>query len=239
MKKKSAAMHIVSIFLVVLTVFCLPAACLADSIVLIVDNAPDAYALSSPCELVFSDVPTTYWAYEAVMAGYAHGILVGCGNSCFGPGDATTVAQLAAIIVRLHPADRGTENGTGYWAEPYLQICRDKYSCLIDCGDFSPENYDRSLTRDEAAWMLSSGCGNNIFDSNLINSHGILRTDIPDLEECAPTYQEAVLDLYRMDILHGMDDCMTFGPKKTFTRAEVCQILVNGNVYREGFGRSV
>ena len=58
---------------------------------------PDVSALINP----FSDVPAGTWYTEAVKWAAENGIVSGYGNGKFGPNDAVTKEQLAAILYRL------------------------------------------------------------------------------------------------------------------------------------------
>jgi hypothetical protein len=63
---------------------------------------PDTATLQNP----FSDVPAEQWYSQAVLWAADSGIVTGYGNGRFGPNDAVTREQLAAIIHRLEQSTK-------------------------------------------------------------------------------------------------------------------------------------
>ncbi len=54
----------------------------------------------APGTATFSDVPTSYWAFQYVEALAASGITVGCGPGIFCPEDPVTRAQMAVFVAK-------------------------------------------------------------------------------------------------------------------------------------------
>ena len=68
----------------------------------------------------FTDVPQTYWAYDAVSTASAYGWVNGTGNGLFAPNQLITRAQAAAIMNRL--LGRNMAGETYGEARQYLDV---------------------------------------------------------------------------------------------------------------------
>ena len=187
--------------------------------------------IGSFCATRFSDVPSNHWAATYINAAADEGIVVGYGNGKFGPSDPITVAEMATIVARVSGYD---EKGSGYWAQNYLEYCK-KNGCLPDKGEINAQNYGVPCTREEAAYMFYHGIGSN---NPSIANYDIEKEDIPDFNQVTSGYSNSVLMLYKKGVLVGMDEKMTFGPKETFTRAQIATMLYRAGIcgpYKDAF----
>jgi len=71
------------------------------ALLLVFGLVPKADASSSP----FSDVPSSHWAYDAILEAYEDGVVQGTGHNVdgaviFNPGGKVTIAQFNAILTR-------------------------------------------------------------------------------------------------------------------------------------------
>ena len=71
------------------------------ALLLVFGLVPKADASSSP----FSDVPTSHWAYDAILEAYEDGVVQGTGHNVdgaaiFNPSGKVTIAQFNAILTR-------------------------------------------------------------------------------------------------------------------------------------------
>ena len=121
---------------------------------------PDVSALENP----FNDIPAGQWFTNAVIWAAADGVVNGYGNGKFGPDDAVTEEQLAAIIHRTQtannkiPADQG-KNKTFGDADKIADWAKDAVAALNRqgvFGDIPGNNFNpqKSANRAEVASVL-------------------------------------------------------------------------------------
>ncbi len=118
-------------------------------------------------EGTFSDVPSSYWAFDDIEAIYQAGITVGCGNGDYCPSENVTRDQMAAFLIRALYGENFICNGgvncateTPYFSDvpatdyffPYIQKLYE-LSITTGCGngDYCPS---AGVTRDQMAAFL-------------------------------------------------------------------------------------
>jgi hypothetical protein len=107
----------------------------------------------------FSDVPSTHWAYNFVMAAKQAGIIGGYPDGTFKPDNPVTRAEISAMVTS---ARSWTYSGAGipfidvpqtHWAYSYVMSTKEKNIVGgYPDGSFKPDNH---ATRAEASVMVS------------------------------------------------------------------------------------
>jgi hypothetical protein len=87
---------------------------------------------------LFSDTPSTYWAYHYIAAIYNNGITGGCGNPFYCPGSNVTREQMAAFLVRAREGGPAYE-GACLGPSPFNDVPQNSIFCrnierLVELG---------------------------------------------------------------------------------------------------------
>lgn len=177
--------------------------------------------------LKFTDVVKNQWFYHPVMTVANGGLVQGKGNGIFDPEVTLTYAEFCQLLAKIQDMEYGEENG--YWAAKAIKSCVDE-GYINDLGEVNSAIYDVPITREAAiAAIARTQPLVNLFGEESVSDHEwiINKESIPDYDMISAEYQKDVLAAYRLNITTGKDANMTFDPKGTLTRAEVCQLLYN------------
>lgn len=174
----------------------------------------------TPERITFTDVAQEMWYYPAVDTLANGGLIQGMGNGIFQPEGTLTYAQFCQILAKAKGMTTGSIDG--YWA--YKAIS----SCLIagyinDIGVIHPAIYDVPIPREAAIAAMYRAKETTL--TNVVNNN----PSIPDMADCSTEYKDDVMKAYKYGITKGVDAYGTFLPKKSLTRAEVCQLFYNLN----------
>ena len=94
----------------------------------------------------FTDVPSTYWAYDAIQYVVDEGLFSGTTGSTFTPGGTMTRAMLWVVLARMDGVDTSATNG-GAWYQTGLDWA-------VEAGISGGTNANGSITRAQVATML-------------------------------------------------------------------------------------
>ena len=133
---------------------------------------------------VFTDVPTTHWAFNAITEAYYMGLMGGYGNNVFGPEDKLTYDQVSQIMLNI----LGYKNNGG-WPNGVRQMAADaglyEGIKIIDGSN--------ACTREVFCQMLY-----NAFDCRMLNAKG-LPTGETFLESLGYEIADSVYETYEKD----------------------------------------
>ncbi len=185
------------------------------SLALIVLSCPSAIADTA----AFPDVKPGSWYADDVNELAARGLISGCGDGKFHPGDTITAAQFVTIVARCAGiTDKPAVSG--HWAAPFMSagLSRGWY----DWDEIPPtgEKFEKPIVRQLAAKILMRAL--------LPDKRGDYNTDsakMTDFSQLDGRYYESVLAGYSCGIFAG-DDKGRFKPKSGLTRAEACAIVI-------------
>ena len=184
-----------------------------------------AYELKS-----FSDVPSDFWAHDAIMDMVSRGMFAGTkapdanGVGEFNPNGTMTRAQFITVITRYLYADKlagmAKAEGDPWYANNYIVAVQEG---LIKKSDFSMDAkvMNVGMSREEMAYVLvramevmgeSSG-------STVSNSR------IPDYNKIGTAYRSHVKIAYTKGLIVGTDAAGTFNPKGTLNRAQAATVI--------------
>ena len=173
----------------------------------------------------FKDVFEGDWYYNSVTKMAKKGVVNGVGNDLFMPNDTLTYAQFSQMIYNTLPAHTLVYHD--YWA--YVAVENAVNNGFIkSLGEITPENYDVPINREEAIVALyrvinsEMNFGKPIEEYTTVGSY-----DIPDFADISPEYMKEVKDSYLIGLTHGSDELGSFYPKRSLTRAEMCQLFYN------------
>ena len=176
---------------------------------------------------VFTDVPTTHWAYGAVASAYADGVIAGTyynestGERRFSPDASLSAVEWLTILTRAFYGDEvKASESTGTWYAANLEVANNH--SLIQGIDVT--HLDNALTRAEMAWTVYSimlDMGVDMPDYETLISY---ESKIADWSDMGPGMHETVATAYHFGIIGGVDANGTFNPEGTFTRAQAAVV---------------
>lgn len=196
------------------------------ALLLVFGLVPKADASSSP----FSDVPSSHWAYDAILEAYEDGVVQGTGHNVdgaviFNPGGKVTIAQFNAILTRaFYPKEIKYAEPDDWAIKNYGELARN-FKVGFSHGLFaSLDTLPHELSRVEMAEMMY----------HLLEEEGIpypdrqelekIKSKIPDIN--TTTHDYAVSYCYYFGLLTGVDIKGNFTPMGTVTRAQTAVIYV-------------
>lgn len=181
-----------------------------------IDNS---IAVKSPSKHVhFNDVRLGSWYFDAVDYAANAGIISGYGDFKFGPSDTLTIAQFSQIIYNYKGMTSTGSNG--YWATEAIQSAINS-NIIKNHGDINSKNYDVAITREEAIAGLA------IAMKNIEAKYSYTISDIADNKDISDEFKDSIVRAFNIGITSGVDSNKTFLPKRSLTRAEICQLLYN------------
>lgn len=171
----------------------------------------------------FHDVPTGYWAVDAIAHSYARGYFKGEGEGRFAPERAITRGEFVSILGRMAGAsasNTATAFGdvpSGAYYAGYVAWAQSKGIVAgVSQGRFEP---NRSITREEMAVMLTK------FLASQNKSYAATGyANFSDGSSIAGWAKDSVDKMTRQGILSGMGNG-DFAPKANFSRAQAAQVL--------------
>lgn len=181
-----------------------------------IDNS---IAVKSPSKHVhFNDVRLGSWYFDAVDYAANAGIISGYGDFKFGPSDTLTIAQFSQIIYNYKGMTSTGSNG--YWATEAIQSAINS-NIIKNHGDINSKNYDVAITREEAIAGLA------IAMKNIEAKYSYTISDIADNKDISDEFKDGIVRAFNIGMTSGVDSNKTFLPKRSLTRAELCQLLYN------------
>ncbi len=161
---------------------------------------------------------TGHWSREYVHKLTQMGIVSGYGDGRFGPDDTLKVDEF--IKMTLRAMGYKVEEGTKYWAEPYIELA--KKVEIIDENEFT--DYRRPILREEAARIIVKAALKEE-EAPIPNHVSYVRRKLPDYNNIGDEYKQYVIYSYALGIFNGVADG-SFLPKKTLTRGEGSAVII-------------
>lgn len=174
----------------------------------------------------FADIPSSFWAYDAIMEMTEVGLFAGTtvpvnGVGTFSPNATMSRAQFITVVTRHLFADELANAPSGlYWYEPNYNVAVDKG--LIDVDMFATaQELNSGITREEMAYIIT----NALSMTEGVPTVLIPDSYVPDFNSVNDNYKDEVLACYTAGIICGVDLQGTFSPNTTVTRAQGAVIL--------------
>ena len=167
-------------------------------------------------KIAFDDVAEGKWYYNAVMAMAKKGVVTGVGDNKFNPNGTLTYAEFCQVLAGFTGLETGSENK--YWAYKAIKSCIDK-GYIEDLGEIKNANYGVTIPREAAVSAM-------VMASSKVPTGTFTEKDIPDFASISAKYQGNIVKAYNLGITTGVDEKHTFNPKKSLTRAEICQLFI-------------
>ena len=167
----------------------------------------------------YSDLPTSGWAREAILAAGEYGLMGGMGDGTFGVGRSITRAEFVTVLVRMFRwSDAGGADAftdiEGSWARSAINTAAAN-GVVNAGGTFSP---DTPITRREMAVMLVRALGYQTMAAAEASELSLPFTDVSE-------DRGYIAIAYDIGMINGMTDT-TFAPEATALREHAAAMLV-------------
>lgn len=194
-----------------------------------------ALSLTAPAAAAqadFTDVPQSHWAYPYVMAMTERGVMTGMGGGAFAPEESMSTAQFSVVLsvaFCVDSVDTDTEVGTPWW-QPYLDAAWEAGyltdttagSAYARTGAWDEDLVTDPMTRyDMAQAMWNTVVAENMTQPTSQQLEQAQRA-IGDFASVPEDYESAVVAMYALGYLSGVNDNGDFGGAGTMTRAQSC-----------------
>lgn len=200
------------------------------SVVMMLSVSPMASATRSP---TFSDVPTNHWAYAAIEDMAARGVVSGIGGGKFAPDNQVSPAQFSVMLGRLFFNDEMNTRPAGdYWWQAAAEILMDHgvldgttAKMYYEKGIWDEAIMNAPMNRYDMAQMMY-GClkAKNITMPSKAELDAT-RGKIGDYNSIPAGYVDAVVTMYTLGCLAGVDTAGNFAGTNLMTRAQACVVL--------------
>ena len=195
---------------------------------LMVGSAANAFATG----LTFSDVPTSFWGYNAIMAMVERGVFSGAttpvnGVGTFSPNaDMTRAAYIKTMVAYLYPDEVKPAAAGESWYAPYVAVAKSKG--LIADGEIG-DDMNVAMPRQEMAMLsVRAAAAQGETATQLIDI-----SKIPDYNSVDDYYKNYVREAITLGLIAGVDTAGTFAPKAGLNRASAATVayrLIDKNV---------
>lgn len=187
----------------------------------------------------FLDVPNTHWAYDHVQQAAEKGWISGIGGGRYAPEQRVTGAEFVTMITKslyYEEVSQGSEGGP--WYQPYVDVAQAHGWLTNDLSE--KVVLDNPLNRYRMASFLynvvkEAGAVHYV-DGGILSSDGVTVLSssnapyyIGDWAKIPEAYREAVMGVYALKLLSGMDEYGTFGGGSYLTRAQAAVVLNTTN----------
>ncbi len=165
----------------------------------------------------FTDVPSTFWAYEPIMEMADAGIINGTGEGVFSPSLTVSAAQFLTLVGRVAFPEIETDPGES-WYGPYVAAAQN--AGWLNGTSIDPSNpTEGGVTRYDMAVVLSKA------GEKLGSVAGTINIgEIKDYDQVPENYKPFVKTVYGQGLIKG-DANGNFSGANTMTRAEVAMVI--------------
>lgn len=178
--------------------------------------------------IVFVDLKTDHWAYEAITDLSKKGYINGYEDETFKPDNSITREEFAKLIATTFYLDIPSPKAPSYydvqtdkWSYPYVEAAKDFLTGYYPPGGkafFSPEI---KATREDVAVALVKTLG---LTTNDLTNKNILDRKFKDVSKVSYGIRDYVAIATERSLISGYEDG-TFRPDKPITRAEIATLL--------------
>lgn len=193
---------------------------LALALALSLGLAVPAFAAST-----FSDVPSSFWAYNEVKEAVNKGITNGYADGTFKPGNSVTNAHFSAFLARAFYSDEYDDTGANPWYKPYTDTLS---SHNILNGTTVGSNFSGAINQPINRYDMAQMMYNVLKDKGTTlptNAEMTAATKkIGDWSNIPLDYRTAVVTCYVLGALNGQNNG-TFGGQNLMNRAQGCVVV--------------
>ncbi len=179
--------------------------------------------------VIFSDVPSGYWAQTAIEYFAKQGVVSGNGNGAFLPEEAVTREQFCKMLVLTFQAPLSTPKASSFsdmtadrWSFEYVEVCKNYMTEYANpFGGLPAFHPEEDASREDIAVALVRMMG--LTDSDVKNKY-YASNAFSDSGSISPKLLPYVSLACEKGLISGYPDG-TFRPSKGITRAESVTLL--------------
>ena len=195
-----------------------------------------AAALAVPAAAeTFSDVPEEHWARPYIEKMSEEGIVRGIGGGRFAPEDQVSTAQFAVMLTNAFCGEEleAYDGPQDHWWECYLNVAWEA-GLLTDTtagwsywaqGSWEPAVVEAPMTRFDMAQAMH----NTVLEETLAlptdREREAAMAAIGDFGAIPEDYETAVVAMYALGLLSGVNEAGDFDGSATMTRAHACVVM--------------
>lgn len=181
----------------------------------------------------FTDVPQDHWASPYVEAMTQKGVVTGVGNGRFNPDGNLSTAEFAVMLTQAFcPKEvADPEEGAAWW-EPYLNAAWEA-GYLTDTtagfsyadGSWDADVVTAPMTRYDMAQAMNNTVAAEKMTLPTDEQREAAQAAIGDFDSIPEDYESAVVAMYALGYLSGVNANGDFGGESTMTRAQSCVVM--------------
>ena len=181
----------------------------------------------------FTDVPQDHWANPYVEAMTQKGVVTGVGNGRFNPDGNLSTAEFAVMLTQAFcPKEvADPEEGAAWW-EPYLNAAWEA-GYLTDTtagfgyadGSWDADVVTAPMTRYDMAQAMNNTAVAEKMTLPTDEQREAAQAAIGDFDSIPEDYESAVVAMYALGYLSGVNANGDFGGESTMTRAQSCVVM--------------
>jgi len=190
----------------------------------------------------FSDVPQDHWANPYVEAMTQKGVVTGVGNGRFNPDGNLSTAEFAVMLTQAFcpEAVADPEEG-GAWWEPYLDAAWSAGYLIDTTAGFSYIDGIWDVTYTDGTWNedvvtepmtrydMAQAMYNTVVAEGMAlptdEQREVAQAAIGDFASIPEDYESAVVAMYALGYLSGVNANGDFGGEGAMTRAQSCVVM--------------
>lgn len=181
----------------------------------------------------FTDVPQNHWASPYVEAMTQKGVVTGVGNGRFNPDGNLSTAEFSVMLTQAFcPKEvADPEEGAAWW-EPYLNAAWEA-GYLTDTtagfsyadGSWDADVVTAPMTRYDMAQAMNNTAAAEKMTLPTDEQREAAQAAIGDFDSIPEDYESAVVAMYALGYLSGVNANGDFGGESTMTRAQSCVVM--------------
>ena len=181
----------------------------------------------------FTDVPQNHWANPYVEAMTQKGVVTGVGNGRFNPDGNLSTAEFSVMLTQAFcPKEvADPEEGAAWW-EPYLNAAWEA-GYLTDTtagfsyadGSWDADVVTAPMTRYDMAQAMNNTAVAEKMTLPTDEQREAAQAAIGDFDSIPEDYESAVVAMYALGYLSGVNANGDFGGESTMTRAQSCVVM--------------
>ena len=183
----------------------------------------------------FSDVPRGHWACSYVEEMAQTGLVSGVGEGRFDPDGNVSAAQFAVMLTNAFCPERQAGRGEGSpWWEPYLDAAWEAGYLADTTAGWSYEDgtWDAAVVEAPMTrYDMAQAMWNTVLAEGLTaptdGERAAAQAAIGDFAVIPEDYESAVVAMYALGCLSGINEDGDFGGQNAMTRAQACVALGN------------
>ena len=168
----------------------------------------------------FDDIPSTYWAYDAIIEATEAGIVIGFDDGTFRPNNPITYAQFFALLGRAFYLSELNFSNHDPWYEPYTRVLS-KHNIL---SNLEANKLDNSLGIFDMAQLLYNVLVDYCFFSPLDPPSISSLDNLHLLDNIPSEYHSAIKATYSLGLLDGLSSLFS-ARDICISRAQACIVI--------------